>query len=68
MLRHRYSMPARIERTIVCCLLALIGVVLLVYGAWFRTIGVSVEGEDGVTVAVESEPALIKAITIMCPT
>jgi hypothetical protein len=49
-------------------MLALIGVVLLVYGAWFRTIAVSVKGEDGVTVAVESEPALIKAITTMCPT
>jgi len=44
------------------------GVVLLVYGAWFRTIAASVKDEDGLTVVVESEPALMKAITVMCPT
>jgi hypothetical protein len=61
-------MPARIKRKTVCCPLALIGVVLLVYGAWFRTIAASVKDEDGLTVVVESEPALMKAITVMCPT
>ena len=56
------------KRTTISCLLALLGVALLIYGAFFRTIAVSVKGEEGVTIVAASEPALMKAISTACPT
>jgi hypothetical protein len=51
-------------RIIIFCLLILLGVGLLTYGAFFHFADVSPQQESDSTVVAKSEPALIQEVTV----
>lgn len=57
-------MPTKKTKIIIFSLLILLGVVLLTYGAFFHSVNVSPQQEDGSAAVAKSEPNLIKEVSV----